>query len=47
VDCFAFGPQSLRLVTHLDITSEAIDQAAEALRRVAELSPASEPMQAS
>lgn len=47
VDCFAFGPQSLRLVTHLDITAAEIDQAAEAFRAVTEMSPASEPVQAS
>lgn len=39
IDCFAFGPQSLRLVTHLDISPAQIREGCEILRRVAEQSP--------
>jgi threonine aldolase len=31
----AFGPQSIRMVTHLDVTSDAIDQACAAIQRIA------------
>lgn len=37
--CFAIGPQAIRLVTHLDISSEQIDQACRILQRVAQRSP--------
>jgi threonine aldolase len=40
VDSFVIGPQSIRLVTHLDVSSSQIDQACEAIRRVADLTPA-------
>lgn len=40
VDSFVIGPQSIRLVTHLDVSSAQIDQACEAIRRVADLTPA-------
>lgn len=39
IDCFAFSPQSIRLVTHLDISADQIRQACEIFRRVAEQSP--------
>lgn len=35
VRCLAFGPQAIRLVTHLDVSSAQIDRAAEAIRAVA------------
>ncbi|MEM9643350.1 MAG: low specificity L-threonine aldolase [Planctomycetota bacterium] len=35
VDCFAIGPQAVRLVTHLDVSSDQIEQACAALTRVA------------
>jgi len=40
VDCFAFGPQAIRLVTHMDISTDQINQAGEAIRRVSDRSPA-------
>ncbi len=34
VDCFAIGPQAIRLVTHLDITGEQVDEACRVLEQV-------------
>jgi len=39
LNCMAIGPQAIRLVTHLDVFPEQIEQACEILRRVAERSP--------
>ena len=39
LSCFAIGPQAIRLVTHLDVSPEQIEQACDILRRVAERSP--------
>jgi len=39
IDCFSFGPQSMRLVTHLDISLAQIREACEIFHRVAEQSP--------
>lgn len=36
--CFAIGPQSFRLVTHLDVSAEQIEQACQILRQVAQQS---------
>ncbi|TVQ00949.1 MAG: aminotransferase class I/II-fold pyridoxal phosphate-dependent enzyme [Planctomycetaceae bacterium] len=36
VDSFVIGPQSIRLVTHLDLSSGRIDEACEIIRRVAD-----------
>jgi len=33
--CFAIGPQSIRMVTHLDVSSSQIDQACTILQHVA------------
>jgi len=35
VKTMAFSPISIRMVTHLDVSSDQIDQACEAIRRVA------------
>ena len=35
VDCFAIGPQAIRLVTHLDVTHEQITQVCNALAEIA------------
>lgn len=35
IDCFAIGPQAIRLVTHLDVTEAQIDQACQIIRTVA------------
>ncbi len=43
VDCFAIGPQSLRMVTHLDVSAEQIEQVCQILCRVAEQSPLVQP----
>jgi len=40
VDCLSLGEHAIRLVTHLDVTGGAIDQACEMLRRVAALKAA-------
>lgn len=34
VDCFAIGPQAIRLVTHLDVSSQQIDEACRILKTV-------------
>ncbi len=39
LNCFAISPQSIRLVTHLDVSRSDIDQACEILRRAASPSP--------
>lgn len=39
LSCFTIGPQSIRLVTHLDVSTSDITQACEILRRVSSASP--------
>ncbi|MGV3485855.1 MAG: threonine aldolase family protein [Planctomycetaceae bacterium] len=39
LSCFAIGPQSIRLVTHLDLSTSDIEQACEILCRAASVSP--------
>ncbi len=38
--CFAIGPQSIRLVLHLDVSLEQVEKACEILQRVASATPA-------
>lgn len=38
VDCFAIGPQAIRLVTHMDVSNEHIDKACEIIQSVASTS---------
>ncbi len=35
IDCFSIGPQAIRMVTHLDVTEEQIDQACNIIQSVA------------